>query len=192
MNYSELKKIVLIGASTGGPGQIQKITDSIPKLHNTTVIIAQHMVEGFMESFASRLTNSSSNPISLIQDNQILQNANIYLCEGQTRIRKETFSLRFSYQIAASNSFNPDIDMLFNSFIPLCKDIEILSVILTGIGDDGVKACSTLSLNGAKCITESKESAIVDGMPSRARTLVQDVQVLNINEIVKIISEFCE
>ena len=192
MNYSALKKIILIGASTGGPGQIQKITDSIPKLHNTTVIIAQHMVEGFMQSFASRLTNSSTNPVSLIRDNQILENANIYLCEGQTQINKETFSLRFSHRSVASNSFNPDINMLFNSFIPLCKDIDILSIILTGIGDDGVEACSALSLNGAKCITESAESAIVDGMPGRARMLVENIEVHDIKSIIKVISEFCE
>ncbi len=192
MNYSALKKIVLIGASTGGPGQIQKITDSIPKLQNTTVIIAQHMVEGFIESFASRLTKSSNNPITVIKNNQTLESAHIYLCEGQTQIMKETFLLRFSHKRVALNSFNPDINMLFNSFIPLCKDLNILSVILTGIGDDGVNACSSLSLNGAKCVTESKDSAIVDGMPGRARTLVPNIQISDIDEIVKTINEFCE
>lgn len=192
MKLSVPKKIILIGASTGGPGQIKKIIDSIPKLQNTTIVIAQHMVDGFIQSFASRLTNSSSNPISVVKDNQTLENANVYLCEGQTQINRETFSLRFSHKSVTSNSYNPDINMLFNSFIPLCKDADILSVILTGIGDDGVKACTDLSNNGAQCITESEKSAIVDGMPSRARLLVPDVQIQDIQTIIKTISEFCE
>ncbi len=192
MKHSVPKKIILIGASTGGPGQIQKIINSIPKLNSTTVIIAQHMVDGFIESFANQLKDSSHNSVSVIKDEQLLQNSHIYLCEGQTQIKKEDSALHFSQKRVAENSFNPDINQLFNSFIPLTKDIKILSVILTGIGDDGVSACKELSLNGASCITESQKSAIVDGMPSRARLLVPNIEVEDINTIVKTISEFCE
>ncbi len=192
MKHSVPKKIILIGASTGGPGQIQKIINSIPKLNSTTVIVAQHMVDGFIESFANQLKDSSHNSVSVIKDEQLLQNSHIYLCEGQTQIKKEDSALHFSQKRVAENSFNPDINKLFNSFIPLTKDIKILSVILTGIGDDGVSACKELSLNGASCITESQKSAIVDGMPSRARLLVPNIEVEDINTIVKTISEFCE
>ena len=192
MKLSVPKKIILIGASTGGPGQIQKIIDSIPKLHSTTVIIAQHMVEGFISSFANRLKNSSSNPIDVVQNNQILQNGHIYLCEGKTQLKRDGYELLLTHELACSNSFNPDINILFNSFVPLCSDVDILTVILTGIGDDGVDACKRLSLNGAKCITESVSSAIVDGMPSRARLLVPGIEIENIDIISKKINAFCE
>ena len=192
MKHSALKKIILIGASTGGPGQIEKIINAIPVLKNTSVIIAQHMVGGFIHSFAKRLQNSTKNKISVIKDKQLLENANIYLCEGQTEINKNGFSITFTHKPLSSNSFNPDIDLLFNSFIPLCKDIEILSVILTGIGDDGVNACRELNLNGAQCLTESEHSAIVDGMPSRAREVVPNIKVQGIQTIIKTVSEFCQ
>ena len=68
----------------------------------------------------------------------------------------------------------------------------LLCVILTGIGDDGVEACKNLSLSGARCITESETSAIVDCMPCRARSLVPNIEVYEIDKIVQIISEFCE
>ena len=79
MKHSVPRKIVLIGASTGGPGQIQKIISNLPELQNTAVIIAQHMVYGFMDSFASRLQNISHNSIGLVKDNQALQSHNIYV-----------------------------------------------------------------------------------------------------------------
>ncbi len=190
MKHLELKNIVLIGASTGGPGQIEKIITSLPKLHNTTIIIAQHMVQGFMNSFANRLKNSSANPIDVVQNNQILQSSHIYLCEGKTQLKRDGYGLVLTHETAPSNSFNPDINTLFNSFLPLCNDINILSIILTGIGDDGVDACKALSLNGATCITESASSAIVDGMPSRARLLVPNIEVEDINTIVNKINKF--
>ena len=192
MKHSELKKIVLIGASTGGPGQIEKIVSSLPKLQNTTVIIAQHMVDGFINSFANRLKNSTQNLISVVANNQTLHNANIYLCDGQTQLKQDNYNLTFTHKAVQINSYNPDINNLFLSFVDVCKDVEILSVILTGIGDDGVNACKELSLNGAQCLTESAHSAIVDGMPSRARLFVPNVEVGDMETIIKKISEFCE
>ena len=185
------RKIILIGASTGGPGQISKIINALPELKDTSVLIAQHMVLGFMTSFANRLQENHLNPISVAQDKAYLKNANIYVCSGATTISKNSSGLIFSSEISPENAFNPDINTLFNSFIPFSRDIDILSVILTGIGNDGVEACKMLGQNGSSCITESENSAIVDGMPSRARKEVKNSKVLEINEIVNSIKEFC-
>ena len=188
MKHLKPKKIVLIGASTGGPGQIQKIIDSLPKLQDTTIVIAQHMVDGFIDSFTNRFQNMSHNNINIVSDNQVFSSANIYICEAETKLVNNSFSKKPAYV----NSYNPNINILFNSFTALAKDIQILCVILTGIGDDGVEACKNLSLNGARCITENEDSAIVDGMPSRARLLVPNIEVYDMKTIVKNISEFCE
>jgi len=68
LSFSVPKKVVLIGASTGGPGQIQKIIDSLPILSNTSIVIAQHMVDGFINSFTKRLQVNSDNSVKLIQN----------------------------------------------------------------------------------------------------------------------------
>ncbi len=67
-----------------------------------------------------------------------------------------------------------------------------MSVLLTGIGEDGVIGCKKLGVEGSRCLTETKESAIIDGMPSRAREFVPNIEIYPIENIVKIISEFCE
>lgn len=190
MKSVTLKKIVLIGASTGGPGQIEKIVSSLPTLKHASVIIAQHMVEGFLESFASRLQCDTKNNISIIKNKQRLESGFIYIAEGITNL--DTNKFIFQQKPSSGNTYNPDIDTLFHSFLPLTKDIEILPIILTGIGSDGVKACIELSKNGVNCVTESANSAIVDGMPNRARTLVPRIQVSEMDTIVKMISEFCD
>ncbi len=146
------------------------------------------MVNGFMDSFANRFQNISHNSISVVKDKQIFEKNNIYICEGETKLTNSYFSKKSS----SKNSYNPNINILFNSFTSLTKEIQILCVILTGIGDDGVEACKNLSLNGARCLTETQESAIVDGMPSRARALVPNIEVYDMDKIIKIISEFCE
>ncbi len=187
MNNLATKKILLIGASTGGPGEIQKIIDALPKLHDASVVIGQHMVEGFMQSFVSRLQNRTSNAIELVEDNQAFEASRVYVCEGETRLDNGVFRVK----TATKNSYNPNINLLFNSFVPLCRKMEIICVILTGIGEDGVEACKNLSANGARCVTQDEKSAIVDGMPNRARASVPKIEVYSMNELVKTVSEFC-
>lgn len=192
MKHYALNKIVLIGASTGGPGQIQKIISSLPKLYDTTLIIAQHMAHDFIPSFIKRLQESSLNSLEIVQDNQQLKSGNIYICNGQTAVKSESGRLFFTHKESLAYDYNPNINLLFNSFVPFAKDLNILSVILTGIGDDGVEGCKQLGLNNSLCITESEQSAIVDGMPNRAREIVENIKILDIKEIISEITEFCE
>ena len=64
-----LNKVILIGASTGGPSLIQKIILSIDNLNDTTIVIAQHMAEGFIDSFANELNKISKHDISVVENN---------------------------------------------------------------------------------------------------------------------------
>ena len=162
-----------------------------PPLVDTSIIIAQHMVKGFIPSFTSRLKEHTTNRVSLAINKGNFEVGQIYLCNGFTEIKKSKYELYFSNKPANDNSFNPDINTIFNSCIPLLKEVEILSVILTGIGNDGVKSCRELNLNGARCITESEHSAIVDGMPSRARKEVPNIEVSDISGIINRINGFC-
>lgn len=191
MKPSVPKKIVLIGASTGGPGQIIKIIKSL-NLNNTSVVIAQHMINGFLESFAQNLQSYISNKVLIVNNKTYLKSSTIYVCEGETTLEKENNKFVFVSKSSLENNYNPNINIIFNSFVKFSSEFEILVVILTGIGDDGVDACINLNKNSVRCITETKESAIVDGMPSRARLLVSNIEIYDLQEIIKLINEFCE
>ena len=192
MKPSVPKKIVLIGSSTGGPGQISKIIASLPVMRNTSVVIAQHMVDGFLESFAQNLQHSAHSDVSIVNKKVCLRAGEIYVCEGETKVAQESDTFVFVHSDSVKHGYNPNINTLFNSFLAFAHKAEILAVILTGIGDDGVQACVNLSKNSVRCITETPESAIVDGMPGRARVLVPDIEAYDIKTIINIISEFCE
>ncbi|QOY51914.1 CheB methylesterase domain-containing protein [Candidatus Sulfurimonas baltica] len=191
MKHSVPRKIVLIGASTGGPGQIERIIKSLPQLSDLTIIIAQHMIDIFLPSFAKRLQSISVNPVYMATDGLNIDVNHIYISNGLTSIAEKGSQLYFNIQLSDKHQYNPDINTLFSSLVPFSKNIEILSIILTGIGDDGIIGCRLLSINGARCITESEKSAIVDGMPFRARQDVPNIEVSDINEIINSIKEFC-
>lgn len=189
MQHSKLKKIVLIGASTGGPGQIRKIIKSLPPLNDTSLVIAQHMAEEFLDSFASQLRHHTDNETVLIEDELLMQEGKIYLCKHTTYLDMK--KRKFVVDALSTKSYNPDINTLFHSFVPMADKMEILSVILTGIGEDGAVSSRELSKAGARCITESKESAIIDGMPNRARAMVANIEIYDIETIAEKVREFC-
>ncbi|MBN2782144.1 MAG: chemotaxis protein CheB [Campylobacterales bacterium] len=188
--YFVPKRVVLIGASTGGPNQIERIVESLAFLQSTSIIIAQHMVDGFIDSYAKRVQEKTKNSVSVAKDGDRFESSHIYICKGFTTFSKDNY--RFECKAPTLNSYNPDINTVFASFIPSIKDMKTLCVILTGIGDDGVASALELSKNGARCITEDKQSAIVDGMPFRARTLIPDIEVYSLEKIIEVISEFCD
>ena len=191
MNIQLPKKLVLIGASTGGPGQIEKIVRSLPVLSDTVVLIAQHMSIDFIPSFTKRLKEFSINTVSMANDNALIESGNIYLCHGMTSAKRDGYGFKFQVESSKQYKYNPDINTLFNSFVHFAQDIEILGVILTGIGDDGVQGCKELALRGVRTITQDENSAIVDGMPSRARKEIQNIEIADTQEIQEKIRSFC-
>ncbi|WP_324170954.1 chemotaxis protein CheB [Sulfurimonas sp.] len=192
MKHSIPRKILLIGASTGGPGQIEKIIKELSILNDSAIVIAQHMTSGFMSSFSKQLQTYSENTISVAQNNEYLQVGKIYTCCGDIKLEKDNQGIFFiKKELLHMTDFNPDINKVFNSFVNISENIEIFCVILTGIGRDGVDACQALSLKGHYTLTESENSAIVDGMPSRARAEVKDIHIMDIENITKKIKEFC-
>lgn len=190
-NNSQLDRVILIGASTGGPGQIEKIIKALPKLERTSIIIAQHMALDFIPSFVKRLSEQSHNKTIIVTDSLRLEAGNIYICQGITTIHNANFGLEFRLICSKEYKYNPDINSVFTSFAPFVKNYKTLGVILTGIGDDGVSGCKEISLMGARAITQSQESAIVDGMTLRARQSIESVEVYDTDGIKNTIVEFC-
>lgn len=191
LNSLELKKIVLLGASTGGPGQVQKILSRLDPLYETTLIIAQHMANDFIQSYAKRLNETCKNDVYIAQDKTPLLTGSIYIMHADFEVTHNGTTLYFIKKEIQTPHYNPNIDLLFSSFADYTQRYKIFCTILTGIGSDGVKGCDILSQRGARAITESAQSAIVDGMPSRARESIKNIEIDDIDMIAQKIKEFC-
>ena len=191
LNSLELKKVVLIAASTGGPGQVQKILMALPTLRDTAVIIAQHMASDFMSSYAKRSEELTKNRLLLVRERMLLEAGVVYILQGEMELLKSEKSYYFAQKESHGSLYNPNIDLFFHSLTSFVGEFEMLCVILTGIGSDGILGCKRLAQLGVSSLTESATSAIVDGMPSRARESVPNIKVLEMSSIVEEVGRFC-
>ncbi len=185
----KIKKLILIGASTGGPGHIQKIIKTIKDDFDATIVIAQHMQSSYLKSFAGQLNNNCKAEVLLSKDGLKMENKKIYILDECYKLEERYENLTLSRQSKPSN-YSPSIDLLFNSLTPIVKKIKTMCIILTGIGSDGANGALNLANSGATCINESEKSSIVFGMPKAAQELNPLALQLDIEEICQKIGAF--
>lgn len=185
-----IASLILIGASTGGPGRIYSILSALDSRFEGTIIIAQHMSASFIPSFIHQLESMVTLPISAVEDTVMIKKGTIYVCSLTTRMVVKNKEIWIEPIKEGGYSYNPQIDVLFASAAELPSSLKRLGVVLTGIGDDGAMGSLALSQSGGDCLFESEESSIVYGMPRRAKELVPSGTVASIDEIVELIKKY--
>ena len=186
----KLITIILIGSSTGGPGHIDKIVKGLSHGFKGALIIAQHMSPHFIESFTRQIGAISPMSVFGAHDGMRVEPSSIYVCSGECRLLQKGETIVFAQNDTRDTIYTPDIDTLFFSASTLSPVVKRMGVILTGIGDDGAKGSLALFNAGGRCMFESEESAIVFGMPRRAKEVVPQAEVGNIAQIVDAINRF--
>jgi two-component system chemotaxis response regulator CheB len=161
-------KLVLVGASTGGPGILGDILGPLPAGFGAPIVIAQHIPASFSESLANRLNNVCAVRVEEVNEPRELEPGLVLIARGGAdvvvRRRGSSFVAR-SVPSDASLNWHPSVERLMRSAMEVCEPSAILAVQLTGMGDDGAGAIAELHRAGAHTIAESEESAVVWGMP---------------------------
>lgn len=164
------KKIIAIGASTGGVQTLEELLMQLQPNH-PPIVITQHMPVGFTESFAQRLNDilPSSNVKEAVEGDTLMH-GRILIARGG--IHMEVIKKGFLYQTTMKNfpkvnSHRPSVNVLFSS---MAKNAGIFGVgfILTGMGDDGARGLLEMKTAGAATYAQEESSCIVYGMPKQA------------------------
>lgn len=167
-----IEKIVLVGASTGGPRLIEQICASLPVNYPYPVCIVQHMPANFISSFVERLKRVSVLEVYETQSNMEILPGNIYIAKGGVHlnfIKKASGKIvALETQSKVDDFFIPSINEMMNSALDVFIASKIVAVILTGIGDDGANSMVSIKNAGGFTLAESQESAIIYGMPKVA------------------------
>lgn len=215
------QRVVVIGASTGGPQTLEAILSVIPSNFPFPIIVAQH-VPGvfFSQSLAKRLNSHCRLNVKVAEDGEVIQDGKVYIVpfgfsmevrRQEARGRKHEAgnkrqeaggtkhearstkqdNLASCFMLRASLSDHaPSIDETMMSLAKVYHK-NIMGIILTGIGSDGVEGMKAIRQNGGKTIAQD-ESALINGMPSAVIKAGLADEVLSLTEISRAIMEFGE
>ncbi len=165
--HSEPRRLIAIGASTGGPGTLNNILGSLKLQEDVALVIVQHMPPGFTEAFAQRLDRVLSFPVREIRNLDRIDAGSAYVCPGGfncevSRGRDLRFRLRDPDE---TTRFVPSIDVFFRS-VAKVFGAAAAGVVLTGMGNDGAEGGREMAAAGARLIAEDPATALVNGMPA--------------------------
>jgi two-component system chemotaxis response regulator CheB len=178
-------RIVVIGASTGGPGALMEVIGSLPESTNMAFLIAQHMPEKFTRTFAERLDRRSRISVREAEHDDAISAGTALVCPGMRcmEVVKGSSGLRVRVVPPASTDrYYPSADRLFTSAAE-ASGSNVIGVVLTGMADDGTKGALRLRQVGAPVIVESDATAVVYGMPRAVVDAGAASRVLPLGEI---------
>lgn len=163
-------ELVTIGVSTGGPPVVQHILDNLPADFPAGVLIAQHMPSTFTKPFADRLNKTSPLQVKEAEIGDEITKGTVLIGRGGKHLVAKWVGSKLIAALPDQPDnllYFPSADVLFSSAVNALGE-NLLGVILTGMGHDGVKGLRELHDANGTIVAQNEESCVVYGMPKAA------------------------
>ena len=185
-HFKTTDKIIAIGASTGGTEAIKQVLVQLPA-DTPGVVITQHIPEAFSKPFANRMDGVAAMKVFEAKDGQQILPGHVYIAPGNRHMLIARDGARYVCKLNDGppvNRHKPSVDVLFRS---VAQNVgpNAVSVILTGMGNDGANGMQEMKQEGAPTIAQDEASSVVWGMPGEAVRLGCVDKVLPLSRIAK-------
>jgi len=179
-------KVVVIGVSTGGPTALGAILPELPAGFPLPVLVVQHMPPMFTRLLAERLNASCPLRVEEASQGESVDAGKILIAPGDfhMKVAASGGGVRVCLdQSAPQNSCRPAVDALFASIGEVYGG-AVITVVLTGMGQDGLRGVQILKARGAGILAQDEASSIVWGMPGAVVNAGLADRVLPLDQIV--------
>ncbi|HCI13113.1 MAG TPA: chemotaxis response regulator protein-glutamate methylesterase [Gallionellaceae bacterium] len=160
-------RIIGIGASTGGPQAFQEILTHLPGNLPVPVICVQHISEEFMQGLVDWLTPQCKLKIVSAETGIEPQPGTVYFPRGGSHLIVDNLGRLECTNAPIYEGHRPSVSITFKS-LAQHYGREVVGVLLTGMGRDGVDGMLAIARAGGTTIAQDEESSIVFGMPKEA------------------------
>lgn len=163
------KKMIAVGASTGGTEAIHSILGRLPE-GMPGIVIVQHIPPVFSRMFSERLNASLNMDVKEAENGDYIEQGRVLIAPGDQHLEVVRAGDRYRVHTFAGEKVNghcPSVDVLFESVAKECGR-DAIGIILTGMGYDGAKGLLSMRKKGARTIGQDESSSVVYGMPKVA------------------------
>jgi two-component system chemotaxis response regulator CheB len=161
---SRTARLVVIATSTGGPRALASVVPKLPAPLGVGTLIVQHMPAGFTGSLANRLNSGSSLTVREAVGGETLDPGIALLAPGGRHLRLASDGRTMLTDEPAVGGLRPRADLLIEDAARAYGE-RLLLVVLTGMGNDGLRGAREVHRRGGRILVEAEESCTVYGMP---------------------------
>ncbi|HXX27222.1 MAG TPA: chemotaxis response regulator protein-glutamate methylesterase [Terriglobales bacterium] len=190
---SKPTRVIVIGVSTGGPAALQYVLPQLPKDFAGSILIVQHMPEGFTEMFSRRLDEICAIRVKEAQSGDLLIAGRALVCPGSRHMKVKRLPLGDVVVLADEarvNGHRPSVDVLFKSAAEEFGS-RTIAVLMTGMGDDGAQGMKRVKEVGGMTIAQSEDSCVVFGMPKAAIERGAALRIVSLDAIANTLLAQC-
>lgn len=160
-------RLVVIASSTGGPRALEAIIPELPADLSAAVAVAQHMPAGFTRAMADRFRSFSDIDVrEAVDGDALLPGAALIAPGGRHMIIDHRRRVRITDDPPIWG-VRPSADPLMTSAAEAYGS-RCVGVILTGMGQDGVRGMTAIHRAGGITIAQDEATCVVYGMPRAA------------------------
>ena len=184
LDYSGKPDILAIGSSTGGPKALFHVLKDIGKI-DVPIVITQHMPATFTKILAEHIGQNTGLDSYEAEEGMLVQAGKVYVAPGGKHMlfTKQGAQLKVSIDDGPPENFcKPAVDPMMRSLIEIYGK-KVLMVILTGMGNDGLKSGQSLVDKGGRLIAQDQKTSVVWGMPGAVANAGLCSEVLPIDKI---------
>jgi two-component system chemotaxis response regulator CheB len=165
-------EVIVVGTSTGGPNALAEIMPAFPPDWSVPIVIVQHMPADFTARLAERLAEKSRLRVREGVAGEPVSAAQAWIAPGGYHLilRQDGGAVRLALnQDPPVNSCRPAVDVLFRSAAEVYGP-SVLAVVLTGMGQDGLRGCESVRAAGGQVVVQDEASSVVWSMPGAVAT----------------------
>ena len=161
--------LLAIGSSTGGPNALFKLLGTLRGI-DIPVVITQHMPPTFTRILAEHIKQQTGISAVEAEDGMPLVGGRIHVAPGGFHMlidRKGATPIIRINDGPQENFCRPAVDPMLRTAAKVFGN-KIMTVILTGMGQDGMLGCRDIVAAGGRVIAQDEASSVVWGMPGAA------------------------
>ena len=185
--------IIALGISTGGPNALQYLFSHLPVDFSGSILVVQHMPEGFTELFARRLDESCPIRVKEAQSGDLLVAGRALIAPGNRHMRVKRMPLGNVVLLgedAPVNGHRPSVDVLFHS-VAVEFGPQAMALLMTGMGEDGAAGLGEIRAAGGFTVAQSEATCVVYGMPKAAIERGYAMRVADLQDLPYILQAQC-
>lgn len=184
-------KIVVIGASTGGPVALQRVLSALPSSFPLPIVCVQHISDGFLQGLVEWLGSVCDLKVGIAREGwQPLPGTVYFPPEGTHLLFDAEGRFRYSREQTV-NGHCPSVSTTFESAASVFGNASI-GVLLTGMGNDGASGMKAIHDAGGITIAQNEKTSVVFGMPKQAIELGAAREVAPLEEIASFIMSYAD
>ena len=159
--------VIAIAASTGGPAALAKILSSLPEDLAASIVVAQHIAEGFTPTLVQWLASVTRLEVRVGEAGCALTPGMAAIAPSGRHMRVDSNGRIQVLDLPPVRGCKPSADILLTSVAETIGS-RAIGVVLTGMGDDGTEGMKAIQSRGGVTLGQNEASCAIFGMPKSA------------------------